>query len=227
MSLASVAAQQSAATSSSQSSTSTSGGSAALNSLSNNFNDFLSLLTTQLQNQDPTSPLDANQFTSELVQFSSVQQQINTNTSLTQLISLTQAGQVLQSSALVGKTVGVQSDHLPLENGSAGLSFTATGAQPAIVTVTSDSGTVLSSDTVRASPGANAWRWDGRDGSGRRVPDGSYRVSVQGVGADGATAALPFTVQGVVTGVAKQGQGLQLQLGALGIDFSKVQSVVQ
>jgi flagellar hook assembly protein FlgD len=79
MSLATVAAQQNSASTTAAPQT----GSAALNSLSANFGDFLKLLMTQLQNQNPTSPLDTNQFTSELVQFSSVEQQINTNTSLT------------------------------------------------------------------------------------------------------------------------------------------------
>ena len=58
-----------------------------LASLSSNFSDFLNLLMTQLKNQDPTSPMDANSFTSELVEFSSVEQQINTNTSLTSSFS--------------------------------------------------------------------------------------------------------------------------------------------
>src|SRR5665213_245839 len=86
-----------------------------LASLSSNFGDFLSMLMTQLKNQDPTSPMDANSFTSELVQFSSVEQQINTNTSLTQLIQLTQAADVTQSSALLGKQVTVQSTQMPLQ----------------------------------------------------------------------------------------------------------------
>ncbi|MFL5251331.1 MAG: flagellar hook assembly protein FlgD, partial [Rhodopila sp.] len=86
-----------------QTGTTTQTSSAALTGLSNNFSNFLSLLMTQLRNQDPTSPLNANEFTSELVQFSSVEQQIATNTNLTQLIQLTQASQVEQSSAMLGK----------------------------------------------------------------------------------------------------------------------------
>ena len=82
-------------------------GTAALEGLSTNFSTFLTMLMTQLQNQDPTSPLDSSQFTSELVQFSSVEQQINTNTNLTQLIQLTQASQVEQSSALLNKPATV------------------------------------------------------------------------------------------------------------------------
>ena len=101
MSLATVAAQQSnalaaataaassaAATAAAAGSATTSASAAAnatnpLVALSSNFNDFLQMLMTQLQNQDPTSPMDTNEFTSELVQFSGVEQQINTNASLT------------------------------------------------------------------------------------------------------------------------------------------------
>src|SRR5258708_15264871 len=77
----------------------------ALSSLSSNFSDFLNLLMPQLKNQTPTSPMDANAFTSELVQFSGVEQQINMNTSLSQLIQLTQSADVTQSSAIIGKQV--------------------------------------------------------------------------------------------------------------------------
>ena len=105
MSIASVATQQSTAAAATAASGSAAASPAAdpLASLSSNFNNFLSMLMTQLKNQDPTSPMDTNQFTSELVQFSSVEQQINTNTSLTQLIQLTQGGEVMQASAMTGK----------------------------------------------------------------------------------------------------------------------------
>src|SRR6201747_1248722 len=82
-------------------------GTTALGSLNNNFSTFLTLLTTQMKNQDPSSPMDSNQFTTELVQFSSVEQQINTNSSLTQLIQLTQASQIEQSSSMIGKPITV------------------------------------------------------------------------------------------------------------------------
>ena len=128
MSIASVAAQQTNATAAATPPT----GSTALNSLSANFGDFLKLLMTQLQNQDPTSPLDTNQFTTELVQFSSVEQQINTNTSLTQLIQLTQGSEVMQASAMTGKRVTVSSDHVPLQNGKGTIQFTAPAIAKAV-----------------------------------------------------------------------------------------------
>jgi flagellar basal-body rod modification protein FlgD len=228
MSLASVAAQQSS-TSASAATTGTSSasqsGSTALNSLSSNFSDFLSLLMTQLQNQDPTSPLDTNQFTSELVSFSSVEQQINTNTSLTKLIELTQAGEVMQGSSMMGKQVTVTSDHLPLQNGAGTIQFTSTSAMPVVIDVYSDTGAKLQETTLTASKGNNSWTWDGTTAAGKTVKDGSYKVSVTGANTDGTTAAVPFDVVGTVTGVTSQSNGMQLQLGGLSVDFSKVKSV--
>ena len=180
---------------------------------------------TQLQNQDPTSPLDTNQFTTELVQFSSVEQQINTNTCLTQLIQLTQASEVMQASAMTGKAVTVTSDHMPLQNGKGIVNFTAPAAEPVAIAVYSDTGAKLRDAMATSVKGANTWNWDGKDNSGNTLPDGSYKVAVMGGNADGTTTALPFTVVGTATGVLNQSGSVQLQLGALAIDFSKVVSV--
>jgi flagellar basal-body rod modification protein FlgD len=223
MSLASVAAQQTnTATASSSASQSSNN---ALSSLSSNFGDFLKLLMTQLQNQDPSSPLDTNQFTSELVQFSSVEQQINTNTSLTQLIQLTQAGEVMQGSSMTGKRVTVSSDHVPLQNGQGTIQFTAPAAEPVDIAIYNDSGAKLSDSMIMATKGSNTWTWNGTTSSGSTVPDGSYKVAVTGANADGTTSALTFSVIGTATGVQSQSNGMQLQVGALSVDFSKVQAV--
>ena len=119
MSIASVVAQQNSASAAASTSAASQTSSAAFSSLDGNFNDFLNMLMTQLQNQDPTSPMDTNEFTTELVQFSGVEQQINTNASLTQLIQLTQAGETMQGTSMTGKQVTVSSSQIALQNGSA------------------------------------------------------------------------------------------------------------
>ena len=222
MSIASVAAQQSTAASASAASPPAAD---SLGSLSSNFNNFLSMLMTQLKNQDPTSPMDTNQFTSELVQFSSVEQQINTNTSLTQLIQLTQGGEVMQASAMTGKQVTASSDHVPLQNGKGTIQFSTTTAQPVDIAIVDANGAKLSDAMLMSSAGTNTWTWNGTDGTGRKVPDGSYKFAVVGANADGTTTALAASVIGKATGVQNQSNGIQLQLGALSVDFSKVQSV--
>ena len=170
------------------------------------------MLMTQLQNQDPTSPLDTNQFTSELVQFSGVEQQINTNASLTQLISLTQSGQMLQASSMVGSTVQLASSQMPLQNGSGALTFTATSAGPAEITISNAAGAQVLATTVNATAGSNNWTWNGENSQGNTQPDGPYTVTVTGANASGTAAALPFTVSGTVTGVVNNSGTLDLQL---------------
>ncbi len=208
------------------SSTGTTAGVNALTSLADNFQSFLSLLTTQLQNQDPTSPMDTNQFTTELVQMTSVQQQVSTNSNLTQLIALTQGGQVLQSTALVGKTADVTSPNIALQNGSGELQFTTPAAEPIGIAITDASGRTVRTATLTSAAGANTWKWDGTSDSGATVPDGSYAASVVTPSATGTTAtAVPFSVQGTVTGLVKSGTSTNLQLGATSVDISALQSL--
>ncbi len=243
MSISSIAAQQSAANAAAnlsaaglQSASTTTGATpaagasasssnSALTSLSSNFGDFLNLLMTQLKNQDPTSPLDSNQFTSELVQFSSVEQQINTNTSLTQLIQLTQGGEIMQASAMTGKQVTVTSTQVPLQNGTGTINFTAPGAEPVAIAIYNSSGAQMYDAALTSVSGQNTFTWNGKDSSGNTVPDGAYTVAVVGAKSDGTTAALPFTVTGTATGVLSNTTGMQLELGALNVNFSAVQSV--
>jgi flagellar basal-body rod modification protein FlgD len=112
------------------------------------------------------------------VEFSSVEQQINTNTSLTTLIQLTQAADVTQASAVVGKQVMVQSTQVPLQDGSGTVVFTANTAGPATVTVQNANGGTLQQVTVNAAQGANSWTWNGTNSSGQTLPDGAYTVTV-------------------------------------------------
>lgn len=228
MSIASVAAQQAALTAASSAtaaSTASQTGNTALTSLSSNFGDFLQMLMTQLQNQDPTSPMDTNEFTSELVEFSGVEQQINTNTSLTQLIQLTQAGEVMQASAMTGKQVTVTSNQVPLQNGQGTIQFTTTTSEPVDIAIYDSNDNKLSDNQMMSTAGTNTWTWNGTDSSGATEPDGSYQVVVTAANSGGTTTTLPTNVIGTATGVQSLSTGMQLELGALSVPFSSVVSV--
>jgi flagellar basal-body rod modification protein FlgD len=215
------------ATSSAANGNSASNAANALQSLSGNFTDFLSLLTTQLQNQDPTNPMDTNQFTSQLVQMANVEQQIATNGDLTSLIQLTQGNEILQSSSIVGKSVVVQSNEIPLQNGTGTVQFNATTAEPVAIAIYNATGTQVLDATVQAQAGQNSWTWNGQNAYGGTEPDGAYKIAVIGANADGTTTALPFNVVGTATSVQQgaNNSGLQLDMGALSVGFSAVQSV--
>src|SRR5271170_6988266 len=89
----------------SSSSNASSATNSSLDQLAGNFNSFLSLLTTQLQNQDPLDPLDTNQFTQQLVEFASVQQQVDMNTNMQTLISLQQTSEATSAMQMIGSNV--------------------------------------------------------------------------------------------------------------------------
>ena len=175
-------------------------GTNALGSLSNNFSNFLTMLMTQLKNQDPTSPLDANQFTSELVQFSSVEQQINTNNSLAQLIQLTQATQVEQSASMLGKPVTYTGSQIALQDGQAKVNFNTTYSEPVTISIFNASGVQVTSYSTTSSAGQNSWTWNGQSSTGQTMPDGAYKVTVTTASSTGATTAVPFTMAGTATG---------------------------
>jgi flagellar basal-body rod modification protein FlgD len=169
--------------------------------LAGNFNDFLKLLTTQLQHQDPTSPLDPNQFTQELVQFASVEQQINTNTSLSTMISLQQTQQAASALTFLGATVAVSGKTAELANGTANWSYSVSQPATATINISNASGQVVYTTSQSVQPGAQSFTWNGVDRQGTTWPSGPYTISVSAVGANNQSVPVTTGVQGVVSGV--------------------------
>ena len=198
---------------------------AALSSLSSNFNDFLTLLTAQLQNQDPTTPMDSSQFTTELVQFTGVQQQVQTNTNLTQLIQLSQDQQLTESSGLVGKQVVISGSTVPLQNGAATISFSTPQAEPIAISITNAAGQDVKDVELTSALGANTWSWSGTDNEGNTLPDGPYNVAVEGADQTGSTSAITFTSVGTPTSVQQSSSGLSVSFGPTNLSYSAVESI--
>ncbi|KXV33573.1 flagellar hook assembly protein FlgD [Gluconobacter thailandicus] len=213
------AASQTSNTSSSTSTTS-SVASAALSSLAGNFNQFLTLLTTQLQHQDPSNPTSTDSFTSELAQFAGVQQQVETNSNLTSLLTATQDTQMTSGIGLIGKTTTATSSALPLQNGNGSMSFVASVAGPVAIAVTDSNGQVVKTDTVTAQVGTNSWSWNGVSDSGTQLSDGQYFVAVEGTDTTGSSTALSTTVSGTVTGLNRTSSGVNVQMGDTSIALS-------
>jgi flagellar basal-body rod modification protein FlgD len=171
---------------------------AGASNLSTSYQTFLTLLTTQLQNQDPTSPEDPNAFTSELVEMTGVQQQLLTNQLLQQLTN-----NVSNSVNLIGKTVTADSTAANLTDGSAvwhyGLPSAAASAE---VTVTNSTGQVVfNGPAPTLTAGDNTFTWNGKDSSGVQQPDGVYTLSVSATDSSGASLQTLISVTGVATSV--------------------------
>jgi flagellar basal-body rod modification protein FlgD len=190
--------------------------------LGDNFQTFLTLLTTQLKNQDPQSPLDTNQFTQQLVEMSSVEQAIKQNDQLKQLIALQSSNQMISSLSLVGNSVEVNSSTAPLAGGTADFAYTVpTGVTTATLNVIDGNGRAVYSQPGDATSGRHAFQWDGKDTSGTTLPDGGYSLQVIATKADGSTATVPVTATAKVQGVSVQNGATTLDLGSgvsIGVD---------
>jgi flagellar basal-body rod modification protein FlgD len=190
-----------AASTATNSSSAQAAASAASPALAGNFNDFLKLLTTQLQHQDPTSPLDPNQFTQELVQFASVEQQINTNKSLSTMIALQQTQQAASALTFLGTTVAVSGTTAELANGVANWNYSVNQPATATINISDSTGKVVFSTSQNVQPGSQTFSWNGVDANGNTWPSGAYKISVSAVGANNQNVPVTTEVQGVVSGV--------------------------
>lgn len=194
--------------------------------ISQNFNTFLSLLTTQLKNQDPMSPLDTNQFTQQLVSFSQVEQAINTNTKLDSLISLQSTSEAVAALPMVGKTIQYNSSTAPLSNGQATFAYNLpSNAAAAGLLVEDANGNVVYSTTADTSAGSHSFVWNGQNASGATQPDGAYSLAV--VATDGAGKAITptITATGTVDGVSVVNNVATFDVGSVSVPMSELLTV--
>jgi flagellar basal-body rod modification protein FlgD len=166
--------------------------------IADNFNTFLTLLTTQLQHQDPTNPLDTNQFTQQLVQFAQVEQQIKQNDQLASLIKLDQTAQSTTALAFVGATVVVDGSTAQFADGKATWSFDVPKPSSVDITISDSTGQTAFTQTITAQPGGVNYVWDGHGNDGTQWPPGSYTLTATAKDASGQSVAISTQIQGVV-----------------------------
>jgi flagellar basal-body rod modification protein FlgD len=192
MSIASVSNQQS-----NQAANSSTGSDAK--SLSNNYTMFLQLLTTQLQNQSPLDPMDANQFTSQLVQYSSVEQLIKMNTNLSDVKSSLEASNLASLVNYVGTNVTVDASTQTMANGKVSWGLNAEkAATSATITVKDSSGETVFTQSTTLDKGDNTFTWDGKSTGGKVFTSGDYTVSVTAKSASGTNVKVSTDVTGKV-----------------------------
>lgn len=194
--------------------------------IADNFDSFLSLLTTQLKNQNPLEPLDTNEFTAQLVQFTSVEQSITTNKNLEQLIALSVTNAFTSAVGYIGKTVSAAGNIVQLSNGSATWNYTLSkGAPETTFTVHDANGQPVFTETRSANEGTNAFVWNGLLENGTQAPDGAYSITIQANDADGNNVSVSTETEGVVEAVDLTGTEPVLTVNGQQIALSSVKSI--
>jgi flagellar basal-body rod modification protein FlgD len=188
--------------SSSSGSTAASANALASSQIAGNFQSFLTLLTTQLQNQNPLSPLDTNQFTQQLVEFAGVQQQLNTNDSLSTLVSLQKTAQSTQALGFVGKTAVVDGNTAALTNSKATWDLSIPTNSNLNISIASSTGQTVFSGNFSVTAGNNQpFFWNGKASDGTQLPDGNYTLTATARDSTNTTVGVKTAVQGVVNSV--------------------------
>ena len=194
--------------------------------LAGNFQTFLTLLTTQLQNQNPLDPLDTNQFTQQLVQFASVEQQLKTNDQLTSLVSLQQTAQSTQALTFVGKTAVVDGSTATMTSASASWKLGVPTNSNVTISIANSTGQNVFSGNYAVNAGDNKpFTWDGKGTDGTQWPDGKYTLTATAADTAGNPVAVSTQIQGVVNSVDLTQSPPLLSIGGQNYTVNQVKSI--
>lgn len=190
--------------------------------------DFLTMMVAQLQHQDPLNPAQGTEFTSQLAQFSGLEQQINTNTNLAEILkAIEDQGGDQNLLDYIGKEITCQDSLVTLANGVAGgASYSLAEPGQVIVTIFDGAGNqVYSYAQADLAAGTHAVAWNGQSLNGQSVPDGTYRYEIQAISASGVLQEVQATYTGTVTGLTYANGSPQLLMDGRSVDPKSVLSV--
>lgn len=197
--------------------------------LAEDFTQFLTLLTTQLQNQDPLSPMDSNQFTEQLVQFSQVEQAINTNTKLDDLVSLNLGNSTTAALGYVGLDISYVSAEVALEQGEpTTIKYSLdTPASVSKINIFNEEGNLVYSVDAQKTSGAHEFEWNGRDFVNNELPSGTYVVRVDSVDIEDNPVNTTTVVTSRVKGIEQQNGIVYALVGERAVPIDSILNAVQ
>lgn len=223
---ATIASQVTSAVAATTTSTTTSS-SGSNATLAGNFQTFLTLLTTQLQNQSPLDPLDTNQFTQQLVQFAQVEQQLRQNEQLAAMLELQKSAQATQALNYVGFNAAIDGSTAKLSSGLASWMMNSPKPVTANVTIANAAGQTAYSGTFSLNAGDNNFVWDGKGNDGVQWPDGDYTITITAKDASGQTTAVSTEVVGIVDSVDLTQSPPLLSIGGTNYTLDKIKRIVR
>ncbi len=196
-------------------------------SLTTNYSTFLGLLTAQIKNQDPLSPMDTTQWTNQLVQYSSVEQQLKSNNYLQQIAANNTSGSMNAAVSYIGKSVSADSNTVTLKDGAAKWDYNlGTTAGTVKLTVLDGKGNVVwTGNGSGTEKGAHSFAWDGKNTAGKAVADGDYTLTVEAKTSGGSAVDSTVGMSGTVTSAELIDGTVMLQVGNTKVPMSSVTRV--
>lgn len=192
-------------------------------SLAEDFTQFLTLLTVQLQNQDPMSPMDSTEFTNQLVAFTQVEQSINTNEKLDSLVALGVSDGLSSAQSYVGNDISYVSSEFYFDGSPQDMRYSLSSeAASATMRIYNEDGAVVYEEDVSTMSGAHEISWDGRLTGGGLAKDGTYEIVIDALDQNGDSISATTVVTGQVQGVESQNGQIYLLVGERAVSLSNV-----
>jgi flagellar basal-body rod modification protein FlgD len=199
----------------------------ATKSLTQTYDQFIKLLTAQLKHQNPLDPMKPEAFTSQLVEFASVEQSIATNKNIEKLLSVQTSNQMAMAVSYIGLSVTSPGDTNYSAGDGADYSYVMPlAAQSTTIQILNSSGQAVRTLSGEIATGAHNFAWDGKGDAGTALPEGQYKMVVtakDGAGKD--IDGITTTIKGFVTGVESSGGVIQLKIGTISMPLDKVTNV--
>lgn len=192
--------------------------------LADDFQQFLTLLTTQLQNQDPLAPMDSTEFTNQLVQFAQVEQQINQNQKLDDLVALQLSSISSVALGYVGMNISYVSSEMSYD-GENPVTINYALASEAVtskVNIYDEEGTLVYSGDAPKNTGTNTFTWNGLKTNGMPVEEGTYTVKIDALDKAGKTIENSTVVSGHVRGIETQNGIVYVLVGERAVAISSI-----
>ena len=221
--LSTVLANQASAASQVASNNTNSG--SATTRLNANFDTFLTLLTTQLRNQNPLDPLNSEQFTQQITAFSGVEQQIQTNTLINRLITNQNSGSLSSAIGFLNNNVVASGTKADLTQGQAQYTLNSPLAVNATITISDANGQVVRSEQRSLPNGTTNYQFNGRNDAGSKLPDGTYTIAITAQASDGSPQTVTTQISGRVTSVDLSGSEAILTVNGQRVKLSDITSV--
>ncbi len=192
-----------------------------------NFDTFIKLLTTQLQNQDPLKPMDGTAFTEQIATFSALEQQIATNSNLEKLVASDTFGAQTLAVSYIGKEALVPGAKTSLSNGK--LDFTYSLDKRALsneIKIVDSKGSIVKTIDGDLSKGSYEITWDGKSDTGEQLDDGEYTIFIEAAGADGNAIQADIFSFSEIYAVEAEGENINLiTKDGTNVDFKSVRQV--
>lgn len=196
--------------------------------IADNFDAFLLLLTTQLKNQSPLEPLNANEFTQQLVQFAAVEQQIKSNTALEALVSTSRAANIATAASFVGMRVQASGETAQLVDGKAEWTLDVPrAASRAAIEIRDQAGNVVATNSGALDAGRQIFTWDGMTSTGLFAPPGPYTMRVTAFDGAGAQVPVSTEIDGVVDSLDLAGAEPILVIGENRVPLTQIKGATR